>query len=107
MAVSHRPGQAVRETGYTDVSAQAELAGRIQIRSYGVMLKGGADRHGAGVGPSSMLTRPLGGAASLARASGCTWKETIMDAQRFDTWTRRRFGLGLGGLGAALLGLTR
>ena len=30
-----------------------------------------------------------------------------MDAQRFDTWTRRRFGLGLGGLGAALLGLTR
>jgi hypothetical protein len=27
-----------------------------------------------------------------------------MDAKRFDAWTRRRFGLGAGGLAASLLG---
>jgi hypothetical protein len=28
-----------------------------------------------------------------------------MDSKRFDAWTRRRFGLGAGGLAASLLGL--
>jgi hypothetical protein len=32
-------------------------------------------------------------------------KEATMDEKRFDAWTRRRFGLGAGGLAASLLGV--
>jgi hypothetical protein len=53
-----------------------------------------------------LFGRQLGSMHVVFDAYSCAQREAAVEQTRFDSWTRRRFGVAVGGLSGALLAMT-